>query len=146
MKIFLLLTLCVVIPCLAWMPSAPHEYTKQAIVEPTDSTSPPTIGFTPKFLTLTKKDTSQFLVAEIGILNRGGAPLHITKVTPSCGCAAATILKNPISPLDLGKVRIQINTINIKDSLMRVEYVFESDAETSPSIYSVWVRNPNAVK
>ncbi|MBL7975017.1 MAG: DUF1573 domain-containing protein [Candidatus Kapabacteria bacterium] len=143
MKLFLVAILCVVVPCLAWMPQTENVQTTS--LTQADSTAPPTIEFSPKYLTITK-DTSRFLVTEIKVLNRGGAPLHISKVTPSCGCAAATVIKNPIYPLDIGKIRLQINTDTIKDTLMRVEYVIESDAETSPNVYSVWVRNPSAKK
>lgn len=107
--------------------------------------APPEISFVPRTLTLTM-DSSTFLTSEVSVLNRGGSPLELKGVKASCGCAGATILKNPVNPLEVGKIRFQINTVNVTDTLMRIEFAVENNATASPVVYKVFVRNPMAKK
>lgn len=102
---------------------------------------PAEISFNPKTLTLTM-DTSSHVVGEVKVLNRGGSALNITGVTPSCYCARGTMMNNPIDPMTVGILRIQINTSGLKDSINRIEYVVQSNAATPKVVYSVVVRNP----
>jgi hypothetical protein len=109
--------------------------------EETVKVYPAEISFNPKTLTLTM-DTASHVVGEVKVLNRGGTALNITGVTPSCYCARGTMMSNPIEPMTIGILRIQINTSGLKDSINRIEYVVQSNAATPKVVYSVIIRNP----
>jgi hypothetical protein len=93
----------------------------------------------PRVLTLTA-DSTEYVSARVKVLNRGGTPCTITAINPSCGCGAATVLKNPVQPMDIAEIAIRINTSNMKDSVNTVEFVIESDAENSPYVFKAVVR------
>ena len=95
----------------------------------------------PRRLVLTV-DSSDFVSARIKVLNRGGTPITITKIDPSCACGSATILKNPVQPLDVAELALRVNTINMHDTLNTVEFSIESNAENSPYVFSVQVKKP----
>ena len=100
------------------------------------------IDIAPKALTLTI-DTSLWVMKQVQVLNRGGSALGISRVNSSCGCASATIMSNPVQPMEVGKLLVRINTQNMKDSVSTVEFTIESDASNSPFVYRVNVVNPN---
>ncbi len=99
------------------------------------------IAIVPPVLQLTK-DSTLWLSYKVKVLNRGSAPLSLKSVKGSCGCASATVLKNPIHPMDVGEILLKINTTTLRDSLNLIEYSIESDARVSPLIYRVYVRHP----
>lgn len=101
--------------------------------------SAPILDIKPRVLTLTA-DSTEYVSARVKVLNRGGMPCTITAINPSCGCGAATVLKNPVQPMDVAEIAIRINTSNMKDSVNTVEFVVESDAENSPYVFKAVVR------
>ena len=105
----------------------------------------PQISFVPPVLQLTM-DSTRWVVSKVKILNRGTAPLQINGVKPSCGCAAATVLSNPVKPMDVGEMLVRINTSSLHDTLNLIEFSIESNAKPSPIVYKTYVRNPNAAK
>jgi hypothetical protein len=94
----------------------------------------PILDVKPRVLTLTA-DSTEYVSARVKVLNRGGTPCTITAVNSSCGCGAATVLKNPVRPMDVAEIAIRINTSNMHDSVNTVEFVIESDAENSPYVF-----------
>lgn len=128
-----LCAVCMIIPSSTTLAQA----TEQNAVPPRQSA--PIISFSPKSLTLTT-DTSQFVTGEVKILNKGGSELRITKITPSCGCASASVQKGIVAPMDVGLIRCSVNTKNFQDTLSRVEYLIESNATATPLLYTVHVR------
>ncbi|MBL7999960.1 MAG: DUF1573 domain-containing protein [Candidatus Kapabacteria bacterium] len=113
--------------------------------ERTAAPHPPQIDILPKTMLL-HVDSTGFLTATAKVLNRGGEPLVISKITPSCGCATAKVAKNPTIPLDITPLHISINTSTVTDSVMAVEFTIESNSTGSPTVYRVQIHNPNALK
>jgi hypothetical protein len=106
-----------------------------------DTIIPAEIQLVPAVIDL-PETTEKFIVQEVKILNTGGEPLKIRSVTPSCGCAAATVLNGIVRPMTTGKIRLSMNTSGMSDTLNRVEFVIESNAKNSPTVYSAFVRLP----
>jgi len=109
-----------------------------------DSVNAAEIQLVPSVISI-PETTEKFLVREIKVLNKGGEPLIIRGVTPSCGCASATVMNGTINPMTTGKIRLSMNTSGMNDTLNRVEFVIESNAKNSPTAYSVFVRLPKSV-
>lgn len=105
-------------------PSAPEE---------------PSIEVKPRAMTLWM-DSTEWVSARVKVLNRGGRPCTVTAIKPSCSCGAATVLKNPVQPLDVAEIAVRINTSNMHDSVNTVEFLVESDAENSPYSFTTIVR------
>ncbi|GIV50113.1 MAG: hypothetical protein KatS3mg038_0634 [Candidatus Kapaibacterium sp.] len=82
-------------------------------------------------------DSAGFAQGRVKVLNRGGEPLEIRRVVPSCKCAAATVLNNPIYPLEVGEILVHVNTRDWRDSIGSVELEIESNA--APTRYVVTV-------
>jgi hypothetical protein len=63
--------------------------------------------------------------------NKGDAPVHIKKVTPSCGCTTAALAKNDVAPGEKGEITA---TLNIGDRTgMQVKSVtVETDDPKTP--------------
>ncbi len=101
------------------------------------------IAFVPPVLELTI-DSTKWLQTKIKLLNRGNAPLRLSAIKPSCGCASATVMSNPVKPMELADVLVRINTSALKDSLSMIEFNVESNATTPSFVYRVYVRNPKA--
>lgn len=99
---------------------------------------PPEVRFVPLQLAL-HADSTGFAVGTLQVLNRGGTPLQIRRVVPSCQCAAATVQKNPVYPLEVGTVLIRINTRGLRDSVATVEFAFETNAQPELLRYEVVV-------
>ena len=99
----------------------------------------PEISFSPKEI-IVDQPASGFVVEEVTVLNRGTLPLQIHAVTPSCGCAGATVLENPVQPMNVGKIRLSVNTKSFTDSLNRVEFLVQSNAENGTVPYYLIVR------
>ncbi|HYF04365.1 MAG TPA: DUF1573 domain-containing protein [Patescibacteria group bacterium] len=110
---------------------------------PADTLAQPEIQFIPSSISV-DETTEKFIVREVKILNPGGAPLRIKSVTPSCGCASATVMNGTINPMTTGKIRLTMNTSGMNDTLNRVEFIVESNAKNSPMAYSVFVRLPQS--
>jgi hypothetical protein len=96
----------------------------------------PVIQLVPPKLEL-HADSAGFAHGRVQVLNRGGEPLQIRRVVPSCKCAAATVLSNPIYPLEVGEILVHINTRDWRDSIGTVELDIESNA--APQRYVVTV-------
>lgn len=75
----------------------------------------------------------------IKVLNRGGEPLEIRRVVTSCTCAVATVLHNPVYPLEVGSIRVQVNTASWRDTVSTVTLDIETNARRQPHRYTVVV-------
>ncbi|MCS7000628.1 MAG: DUF1573 domain-containing protein [Bacteroidota bacterium] len=85
-------------------------------------------------------DSSGFASGRIQVLNSGGEPLDIRQVVPSCKCASATVLKNPVYPLEVGEILVRVNTQQWKDTVGTVELEIETNVARQPTRYTVIVR------
>ncbi|MCX8050875.1 MAG: DUF1573 domain-containing protein [Chlorobi bacterium] len=87
-----------------------------------------------------RADTSGFAVGRVQVLNHGSEPLHIHRVATSCKCAAATVLKNPVYPLEVGQLLVRVNTRDWQDTVGTVELEIVTNAPDSITHYIVRVR------
>lgn len=101
----------------------------------------PVLDIKPRVVKLTA-DSTEWVTARVKVLNRGGGPCTITAIHPSCACGVATVLKNPVQPMDVAEISVRINTSNMKDSVNTVEFIVDSDAENSPYVFKSEVRKP----
>jgi len=101
-------------------------------------TVPPEIRLVPARLEL-HADTTGFASGTVQVLNPGGEPLEIRRITPSCKCAAATVLKNPVYPLEVGGIAIRVNTTAWQDTVGTVELDIETNASSAALRYVVVV-------
>lgn len=85
-------------------------------------------------------DSVGFAQGRVQVLNRGGEPLEIRRVVPSCKCAAATVLSNPIYPLEVGQLLVQVNTHDWRDSIGTIELDIESNAPPQRYVVTVHPR------
>lgn len=105
-----------------------------------DSIPPPVIDIIPSDIKIPwPKD--KFITEEVKILNRGGLPLIIEKVSGSCFCSSAKVMNNEVYPLEIGKLLLMINTDGLSDTNNIVEFYIESNAENSPFVIRVEVVN-----
>jgi hypothetical protein len=104
--------------------------------------SPPMIDVKPCEFRVSSDETG-FITRQVKVLNRGGSPLRITKVTGSCGCSKASIQSGLIHPLGVGKIILFINTDGLYDENRTVEYVIESNAKNSPTSVRVIFEEPD---
>lgn len=116
----------------------PEEKNSSSNIPAADSASAE-ISFLPKEI-IVDQPKEGFVVKEVSVLNNGSAPLEIFSVTPSCGCASAAVMENPIPPMGMGKIRLSVNTKKFSDSLNRVEYIIRSNATNSTVAYYLIVR------
>ncbi|MFM8178521.1 MAG: DUF1573 domain-containing protein, partial [Candidatus Kapaibacterium sp.] len=86
----------------------------------------PVLDIKPRVVRLAT-DSTEWVTARVKVLNRGGSPCTITAIRPSCACGVATVLKNPVQPMDIAEIAIRINTSNMKDSVNSVEFIVDSD-------------------
>lgn len=80
----------------------------------------------------------QFVSAEVKVLNLGSAPLIIRHIKPSCQCLSGVVERSTVPPMGKGKIRLNVNTVDIQDSLSRVDlylYTNQSDDPVSLPIY-----------
>ena len=103
--------------------------------------SPPMIEIKPCVFHV-KADESGFITKQVKVLNRGGRPLLISKVTGSCGCSKASVQSGLIHPLSVGKIILYINLDGLYDDNRLIEYVIESNADNSPTSIRVFVDEP----
>lgn len=101
--------------------------------------TPPLMRLVPPQLEL-HADSNGFAIGRIQVFNHGGEPLDIRRVITSCKCAAATVQKNPVYPLEVGEILVRVNTREWRDSLGTVELSIESNASPDPKTYTVQVR------
>ncbi len=101
-------------------------------------TAPPELRLQPPRLVL-HADTTGFASGTLSVLNHGGEPLEIRRVIPSCKCAAATVLKNPVYPLEVGQIALRVNTRSWQDTVGIVELEIETNASAKPVRYAVTV-------
>jgi len=102
-----------------------------------DSIHLPIIDIIPSVIVV-KQDSSRFVVKKVSVLNRGGGILKMNKVSGSCYCSNAVIMKNDIYPLDLGELRLEINKEGLSDGSDTVIYTIKSNAKNSPFFIRVW--------
>ncbi|MCX7930161.1 MAG: DUF1573 domain-containing protein [Chlorobi bacterium] len=99
----------------------------------------PVLRLVPPRLDL-QADTSGFAMGYVQVLNQGGEPLEIRSVTASCKCAAITVLKNPVYPLEVGRIMVRVNTRQWTDTTGTVELEIITNAADSLTRYTVRVR------
>ncbi len=96
-----------------------------------DSTLLPVIDIKPAYI-IAKAGKGKFIQREVKVLNRGGLPLYIHSVKPSCGCGSGKVLASPIQPLSVGKILLSVNLDGLYDGRDEVEFVINSNAKNSP--------------
>ncbi|MFC2131453.1 hypothetical protein ACFLSQ_08460 [Bacteroidota bacterium] len=101
-----------------------------------DSIQLPVIDIIPSEIVI-DQDSSRFVVKKVSVLNRGGGILKMNKVSGSCYCSNAVIMKNDIYPLDLGELRLEINKEGLSDGSDTVIYTVKSNAKNSPFFIKV---------
>ncbi len=101
-----------------------------------DSIHLPVIDIIPSEIVVVH-DSSRFVVKKVSVLNRGGGILKMKKVSGSCYCSNAVIMKNDIYPLDLGELRLEINKKGLSDGSNTVIYTVKSNAKNSPFFIKV---------
>lgn len=87
-------------------------------------------------------DDRGFASAKIRVRNVGGGKLTITRITPSCGCASASVQRNNIDSVSTGMFVIGVNGKNVTTDLDVVEWVVESNATVARYPYRVHVKRP----
>ncbi|GIV53767.1 MAG: hypothetical protein KatS3mg039_0285 [Candidatus Kapaibacterium sp.] len=100
--------------------------------------APPELRLLPPRLVL-HADSSGFAHGTVQVLNHGGEPVEIRRIVPSCKCAAATVLNNPIYPLEVGRIAVQVNTNAWQDTVGTVELAIETNATAKPVQYAIVV-------
>lgn len=143
MNTYFLLIPFIVFGMTAAFKSSDPELAIQSI-QTADTLYPAEIHFVPSFIDI-GETSEKFLVREVKILNKGGAPLVITGIKPSCSCASAVALNPTVNPMTSSKIRLSMNTSTMTDTLNTVQFIVESNAKNSPSVLSVFVRRPKAV-
>lgn len=104
----------------------------------------PEIILQPKYVAL-EYYGKQFVGAEVKVMNLGSAPLIIRHIKPSCQCLSGVVERSTVPPMGIGKIRLNVNTVNIKDSLSRVDlylYTNQSDDPISLPIYLTKKEHP----
>lgn len=98
--------------------------------------SKPVIVFEPADTTLTL-DANGFASARIRFKNTGVGKLSISRITPSCGCASASVQRNTIDATGTGMFLIGVNGKNATETQDVVEWIVESNASTPSVAYRV---------
>lgn|GEM_PF-4585326 len=96
----------------------------------------PIIDIIPKEIAI-EKDTSNFVVKNVEVLNRGIGVLSIQSVSGSCSCSNGVIEKNDVRFLDEGKLRLEINKEGLKNNDDTVIFTVVSNAKNSPFFIKV---------
>ena len=96
-----------------------------------DSLPPPVMEAKPSYISVQKPE-GNFVSQEIKILNRGGSPLVIKKINPSCSCGSSKVLISTIYPMSIGKIILSVNMKGLHDKANTVEFMVESNAKNSP--------------
>ncbi|MBU3740904.1 MAG: DUF1573 domain-containing protein [Candidatus Kapabacteria bacterium] len=101
----------------------------------------PVLVIMPADTTLTL-DARGFASAKIRFRNAGGGKLSIARITPSCGCASASVQRNTIDSTGTGMFLIGVNGKNVTDVSDVVEWVIESNAAVPSVPYRVRIKKP----
>lgn len=112
-------------------------YTYAGVAQTDSSAAKPEMFLLPKDVHL-EYSGKEFLTSSVKVLNKGAIPLIINHLKPSCQCISGVVERSTIPPLGSGKIRININTAAIHDSLARVDlyiYTNQSEYPTSLPIY-----------
>lgn len=118
------------------LPSARIARKSQATQLPTTK---PVLAIEPADTTLTL-DAKGFAAARIRFKNKGVGKLTISRITPSCGCASASVQRNTIDSTGTGMFVIGVNGKNVSDTLDVVEWIVESNATVPAYAYRVRVK------
>ena len=106
------------------------------VTDKRDLINTPIIDIVPSLIIL-EKDTSQFVVFNVSVLNRGVGILNISKIAGSCYCSNGVIEKNDVRFLDSGLLRLEINKEGIHDEDDTIMYTVNSNAKNSPYYITV---------
>ncbi len=101
------------------------------------ATEKPDLIFIPAYVTA-EYSGHDFVTEEVKVLNRGNAPLKIQHLKPSCTCLSGIVERSTVPPMGIGKIKLNINTIKIQDTLSRVDlyiYTNQRDEPFSLPIY-----------
>ncbi len=77
------------------------------------------------------------LQATVKIVNRGNEVLNVTGVKPGCGCTAAPIDKDKLSPGDTATVKVSLNVGASSGDLTKSITITSNDPTASTVIYSL---------
>lgn len=107
--------------------------------------SKPEIILQPKAVSL-EYYGKQFVSAEVKVLNLGSAPLIIRHIKPSCQCLSGTVERSTVPPMGKGKIRLNVNTINIRDSLSRVDLYLYTNQSEHPISLPIYLTRIDSVR
>lgn len=119
-------------------------YSYRGLAQTDTSTAKPEMVLLPRVVHV-EYSGKEFLTSSVKVLNKGAVPLIINHIKPSCLCISGVVERSTIPPLGFGKIRLNINTSNIHDSLSRVDlyiYTNQSDNPTSLPVYLTKVNPP----
>lgn len=122
-------------------PLLPLARATRKVQAPQQKSSKPVLMIEPADTTLTL-DSRGFAAARIRFKNKGGGKLSIARITPSCGCASASVQRNTIDSVGTGMFIIGVNGKNVSDTLDVVEWIIESNATVPSVAYRVRVNRP----
>lgn len=77
------------------------------------------------------------VVHEFVLENKGKVDIQIQKITPSCGCTAATVESSAIKPGESGKIKVQFDTAGFAGSKVKTVEVLTSDVESPEVVLTV---------
>lgn len=77
------------------------------------------------------------VVHEFVLENKGIVDIQIQKITPSCGCTAATVDSSAIKPGESGKIKVQFDTAGFAGSKVKTVEVLTSDIESPEVVLTV---------
>lgn len=101
-----------------------------------DLINTPVIDIVPSTIIL-EMDTTQFVVVNVTVLNKGVGTLNLSGVNGSCYCSNGVIEKNAIRFLDRGTIRLEINKGGIQNGEDTVIFTVNSNARNSPYYITV---------
>lgn len=104
----------------------------------TSKVQPPPTSFSPPILHVEQPDfdwsevpQGEIVRHSFKIENKGGAPLTITQVKPSCGCTTAAKPEKPIEPGQSGFVTLEVDTKRFTGSIKKTADI-SSNASPTP--------------
>jgi len=113
----------------------PGKRTTRLQVPPTDF-SPPVLVIDEADFTWGSAIQGELIRHSFKISNKGGAPLTITQVKPSCGCTTAAKPDKPIEAGQVGEVTLEIDTKKFSGTIKKTADI-SSNASPTPTKVSM---------
>lgn len=118
-------------------PPAPSDAPAKRVFKPL----PPPANFAPPLMEVVDPDFSwgatlqgEVVKHTFKILNKGGAPLIVTQVKPSCGCTTAAKPEQPIPPGESGEVTLQVDTKKFTGQIKKTADIYSNAGTNSVKV------------